>query len=264
MNRKNHRKLDIEIFRYCGIALERMTYRHISNCSHKTPLTHTKFKFFELLKHIKMTTMKMKIKITILSFLLFHSMVSLAQSSKFGDSFADPIMIDSNSTIMIPTRYNSDLFASSKMTFWGDFYSNILFYDFTSDTYTKLFEKDTYIFGFQSYNYRNDQSNEIKNIGSEIILYRVKSMDYNGNSKIDNNDPAIVYVSDLKGKNLRALTNPSENAVEINLYKDQNFALIKMQRDVDGDKDFGIEDKSFYYVKLDLATLTFGNKIEVK
>jgi hypothetical protein len=101
-------------------------------------------------------------------------------------------------------------------------------------------------------------------VTSDLILYRVKSVDYNGNGKIDNNDPAIVYVSDLKGKNLKALTASTENAVEINLYKDQNFALIKMQRDLDGDKEFKSEDKSYYYVKLDLATLTFGNKIEVK
>lgn len=202
-------------------------------------------------------------KIIFQALFLFQAIASFSQS-KYGDQFSDPIMIDSNSTVLIPTRYNSDFLASSKMTFWGDFYANILFYDFTTDTYTKLFEKDTYIFGFQSYNYRTEQSNEIKNVTSDLILYRVKSMDYNGNGKIDNNDPAIVYVSDLKGKNLKALTTSSENAVEINLYKDQNFALIKMQRDLDGDKDFEIEDKSYYYIKLDLKTLTFGNKIEVK
>ena len=203
-------------------------------------------------------------KITFLALFLFQSIASFSQGSKYGDVFSDPIMIDSNSTILIPTRYNSDFLASSKMTFWGDFYANILFYDFTTDTYTKLFEKDTYIFGFQSYNYRTYQPTEIKNVTSDLILYRVKSVDYNGNGKIDYNDPAIVYVSDLKGKNLKALTTSSENAVEINLYKDQNFALIKMQRDLDGDKEFKSEDKSYYFIKLDLATLTFGNKIEVK
>ncbi len=203
-------------------------------------------------------------KITFLALFLFQSIASFSQSSKFGDVFSDPIMIDSNSTIMIPTRYNSDFLTSSKMSFWGDLYSNILFYDFKADSYTKLFEKDTYIFGFQSYNYRTYQPNEIKNVASDLILYRVKSMDHNGNGKIDNNDPAIIYVSDLKGKNLKALTTSAENAVEINLYKDQNFALIKMQRDSDGDKEFKSEDKSYYYIKLDLATLTFGNKIEVR
>jgi hypothetical protein len=71
-------------------------------------------------------------------------------------------------------------------------------------------------------------------------------------------------VSDKQGNNLKALTAPNENVISIDIFDDQNFALIKIQRDVDYDRDFEIEDKGYYLVKVDLKTLTLGNKIELK
>ena len=41
------------------------------------------------------------------------------------------------------------------------------------------------------------------------------------------------------------------------------MALIKIQRDLNNDNNFTSKDSDFYYIKIDLTTLTFGNKIEL-
>ena len=102
-----------------------------------------------------------------------------------------------------------------------------------------------------------------KNITSKHILYLVSNVDHNKNGKIDSNDPSILYVSNTKGKELKALTTENENVIDIELYEKQNFALIKIQIDSSNDNEFNWKD-TFYFKKLDLTTLTFGDKIESK
>lgn len=186
------------------------------------------------------------------------------KSSKTAQSFDDPIVVDSSSTIIIPTRYNEYFLSSNKISLWGNFYANIIFYDFRTDSYKKLFENDTYIMGFNTTNYYYDRRPKNQNLTSKTILYKVKNVDHNKSGRIGNNDPAILYISDIHGNNLKALTTENENVVGIDLFEKQNFALIKIQRDLDNDGDFEAEDEDFYFIKLDLTTLAFGNKIETK
>lgn len=188
------------------------------------------------------------------------------KSSKIAYYFGDPIVVDSSSTVIIPTRYNTDFLSSNKIALWGDFYANIIFYNFITDNHKKLFDKDTYIVGFSNhyYSYRYDTKQQNNNFTSQWLFYRVKNVDHNKSGRIDNNDPAILYVSDIHGDNLKALTTENESVVSIDIFEKQNFALLKIQRDLDNDGDFETEDKDFYFVKLDLTTLTFGNKIETK
>ena len=63
--------------------------------------------------------------------------------------FGEPILTDSLSTLFIPTRYNEDFLSSNKIAFWNDYYANIVAYNFQTDTYKKLFEKDTFIQGLR-------------------------------------------------------------------------------------------------------------------
>lgn len=199
------------------------------------------------------------------SFLIFYN-ASAQNSGKFGHYFDDPIIVDSSSTIIIPTRYSSDLFSSNKLDFWGDYYANITFYNFKTDSSKKLFQKDTYIMSFSGYGNTSYYGRESKNrnISKHIILYKVKNADHNKNGRIDLRDPALLYVSDIYGNKLKPLTTENENIVSIELFDKQGFALIKIQRDSDNDLDFENEDNDFYFVKLDLTTLQFGNKIEIK
>lgn len=191
----------------------------------------------------------------------------MERSDKLPRYFGEPSVSDSASTIIIPIRYNAELLSANKIALWSDFYSNVLFYDFKADTYKKLFEKDTYIQGFirgqNAYNRFERDHAKLENASSNWIFYFVKPVDYNNNGRIDNDDPSILYVSDRSGNKLKALTTDSENAVSIDVFNKQGFALLKMQRDSDNNRKFESKDKDFYYVRLDLNTLTFGNKIEI-
>jgi hypothetical protein len=183
--------------------------------------------------------------------------------SKTGNYFGDQIVVDSTSTIMLPVLYDINIFSSSKMGFWGDYYANIIFYNFKADSSKKLFPKDTYINSFNEDKYYSNNPIS-KNISKKHVLYRVHNIDHNKNSKIDQKDPSILYVSDRNGDHLIALTTENENVISYVIYNKEDFALIKIQRDSNKDQDFDSDDNDFYYVKLDLKTLKFGNKIEIK
>jgi hypothetical protein len=187
---------------------------------------------------------------------------AIAQSKKPAQYFDNPIVLDSGSTILIPTRYNSDWWTDNKIIIWGDNYANLFFYNFKTDTYKRLFEKDTYIVAFSM----NDSKhrNEEKVNTSKWLFIRVRNVDHDRNGKINSSDPAILYVCDLKGENLKALTTENENVMDVTIFEKQNMALLKIQRDADADFHFENEDKDYYYVKVDLNTLSMGNKIELK
>lgn len=189
------------------------------------------------------------------------------KSEKAGRYFTDPIIVDSTSTIMIPTRYDADLFTSNKIVLWNDYYANILFYNFQTDSTKKLFAKDTFIKGFSNYYssfYPNENNAKLLSQSSNWIFYFVKESDYNGSGRIDEDDPSILYISDKYGNNLKALTAPNENAESIKIFEKQGFALIKIQRDLNGDLKFETKDKDYYFIRFDLSKLTFGKKIEIK
>jgi hypothetical protein len=199
--------------------------------------------------------------------LIFFSIV-LSVAGQKGDKlprfFDDPIVVDSSSTLMIPTRYN--LWASGKFAAGENYFANIIFYDFATDSSKQLFSEDTYIKGFTNeynFHYRTERNNKPENMSSKWIFYFVKPTDFNRNGKIDNSDPSILYVSDRYGNSLKSITPSNENALSINLFDKQGFALIKMQRDFDKDRDFDSDDKDFYYIRLDLNTLQLVGKIEI-
>jgi len=181
--------------------------------------------------------------------------------------FDEPIVVDSSSTLMIPTRYNADLLTSSKIALWNDYYANIIFYDFKADSSKRLFKDDTYIKEFTNdyppY-YRFERTKKPENLSSKWIFYFVKPTDYDNSGKVGNDDPSVLFVSDKYGNGLKAITPTNENAVSIDIFDTQGFALIKMQRDIDMNNNFESDDKDFYYIRLDLNTLTLGNKIEIK
>lgn len=186
------------------------------------------------------------------------------KSDKIPQFFSEPIMVDSSSTLIIPLIYKMDLFASSKIG--NDYYSNIIFYNFITDSSKRLFKEDTFIKEFRndlnSYS-RYNKIGQKENITQNYIFYFVK-VDYNKNGRIENDDPSVLYVSDKYGNELRTLTLENENVVSLNTYDKQGFTLLKIQVDSDLDKDFDSNDSEYYCVRLNLETLTFGNKIEIK
>ncbi len=188
-------------------------------------------------------------------FILASAQVAFGQSDKLSVAFDDPISFDSTSAVMIPTRYNSDLL-SGKMAFWNNCYANILFYDLKNGASHKLFEKDTYIIEFPG-------NSAEKRSSTNRIFYLVMSNDFNKNGRIDNEDPAILYASDKSGMNLQSITPENENVMDIRIYNDKGYALIKMQRDKNGNGNFSSNDKDYYYLSMNLSDLTLSKPIDI-
>ncbi|MHC2993146.1 hypothetical protein OB13_16745, partial [Pontibacter sp. HJ8] len=159
------------------------------------------------------------------------------KNEKLPRYFGETIVTDSSAAILIPTRYNAELLSTNKLALWHDYYANVIFYDMAADTYKKLFETDTYIQPFPDIqqmpaNYiRSERGNKkLGNVSKNWIFYFVKPGDYNKNGKVDTEDPSLLYVSDKAGNKLKALTTNTENAVSIEIFDKQGFALVKMQR----------------------------------
>jgi hypothetical protein len=177
----------------------------------------------------------------------------------------DPIMIDSVSTIIIPSVYNTENYRNSiysKVASAGDYYANLVFYDLKTDTSRKLFEKDTFI-QILNLNEFLSMKQKSKNTPLKYLFYKVLNLDHNKDGVINHQDPAMLYVSDDQGNNLQPLTSKNDNVLSIQMFGQKSFLLVKLQRNADNDQNFEFEDKDYYFLKLDLKTLTFGKNIEI-
>lgn len=191
--------------------------------------------------------------------------VGICQSDKMPRYFGEPILTDTLSTVFIPTRYNNELLSTNKIAFWGNYYANIIVYNFKSDTYKKLFELDTYIEAFRGdneYGYGTMTKEKIKNVTSKWVFLLVKNKDYNDSERIDEHDPSTLFVTTINGENLRSLTDVNEHVVSFEIFNNQGFALLKIMRDRDLDKSF--KKESLYLKKIDLNDLSLGKEIELK
>ena len=180
--------------------------------------------------------------------------------------FGDPILTDSLSTLFIPTRYNEEFLSSNKIAFWGDYYANIVAYNFKTDTYKRIFDKDAFIESLRNsnYGYATRTNDKVKNITKKWIFLLVKPKDTNNSGRIDEKDPSALFAVSPDGQTLKQLTDETENVVSIDNFEKQGFLLIKIQRDSDNDKSFKAEDKEFYFKKVNLTDLTLGKGIEIK
>jgi len=210
----------------------------------------------------------MKVKKFIIAALMTTTVVAAtAQSDKgTGRSFDTPIITDSTSTMLIPYHYDVGLLTSNKALTWGNYFANIIVYDFKDDAYKKLFAQDCYIAAPQSSYYYNvhgsDAPPRYPYMTAHWVFYLVRDGDHNKNGKIDDKDPQILFVTDHKGTGLRSLTSPKESVIGMSLFEAQGFALLRIQRDENNDGDFKPEDKYHYLVRLNLSDLRLGKPIE--
>ncbi|AYB31539.1 hypothetical protein [Chryseolinea soli] len=195
----------------------------------------------------------------------FHGAFCQDRKSSFR-SFDEPWVTDSASTMLIPYRYDASLFSSDKMKSWGNYYANYIVYHFNSDSYATLFPDDTYIQAPEPYSYSYSRGSEPRhrNISKSWVFYLVKNKDHNGNGKIDERDPFILYASDTRGENLKPITPESENVVSFVRYEKFGFILLTVQRDSNHDGEFQLNDNDHYLVRVNLSDLSLGNKIEYR
>ncbi|MEQ8470096.1 MAG: hypothetical protein RIC35_02880 [Marinoscillum sp.] len=198
--------------------------------------------------------------------LMAISFTSLGQKGNM-TFFGDPILTDTSSTIFIPTRYSQEFSSSNKIAFWGDYYANFVIYNFEEDVYKKLFDKDVFIESFgarQYFSLQNGQKPKSKNITSNWVFLLVKIEDSNRSGRIDEKDASVLFAVSNKGKNLQQLTTTNENVISLENFEAQGFILIRIQKDTNDDRSFkSSDDKEYYFRKVNLSDLSFGNPIEL-
>jgi hypothetical protein len=175
--------------------------------------------------------------------------------------FDDPILTDTLSTLFIPTRYNEQILSHNKIAFWGDYYANIIVYNFKTDSSKKLFLNDTYIKSLRSdYSYGTRGYERVKNLCSGWVFLLVKPTDTNGSGRIDEDDASVLMTVSTDGRTVKQLTDGAEDVAEIIPFEKQGFILIKIQRERDQHKSIS-HGADFYFKKIDLADLTLGKTI---
>jgi hypothetical protein len=192
--------------------------------------------------------------------MMASSMQGICQKYPSIAGFGEPIVTDSASTMFIPERYDDKFLSSSKISIW-EYYANVIVYNFKTDTYKKLFEKETFIEAFHGLGGQGRASNYIT---KNWIFLLVKTTDLNGNEKIDDKDPSLLFAVSNQGENLKPLTDVTEDVVSVESFEKLGFMLIKIRKDSNKDKTFDNNDGDYYYKRLSLSDLGFGKAIELK
>jgi hypothetical protein len=185
------------------------------------------------------------------------------RSYKNENSLGSPILADSASTLFIPVLYNEEILSSNKLAAWGDYYANLIVYNFVTDTPKKLFEGETFIqFARGDDFYSNRQLTGKSLVQANRIFLFVKQTDTNESGRIDEQDASVLYTISPTGENLQMLTTGKDHVVSIQVYDHAEFALVCLKKDSNRDGAFNNKDKQ-YYRKLDLKTLKWGREISL-
>lgn len=183
-----------------------------------------------------------------------------AQDDKYFRRAESPILVDTTSTLFFMIQGDDNPKTSS----YGE--HNVVVYDFTRDTYKRLFDHDVHI---QTTAFYPAPEIEVYNtkpkrpVNPRWVFYIVKASDTNASGELEDRDASILYVSDARGENLRALTTEQVNVVKIRVFDKLGFALVELQREATGDKSFTYQDRNYYFQKIDLKDLSIGKPIEV-
>ena len=84
-----------------------------------------------------------------------------------------------------------------------------------------------------------------------MIVYLVRTENYNNDNALDSDDPLYLYISGKKGDGLKQITPKGFNVVSWTLSKDKKIILVKVQNDKNKNKKFGNGDDELYY-RIDL------------
>jgi hypothetical protein len=110
---------------------------------------------------------------------------------------------------------------------------NILFYNsFTQEKYP-LTETTLHVLSFGLH----------RDYGRKMIFYRVILNDYNGDGKFDNDDPVVLCVSDLYGRNFTQVTSDEEQFIDYTYNEETQTIMIKTIVDSDSNKKFNEVDE---------------------
>jgi hypothetical protein len=118
---------------------------------------------------------------------------------------------------------------------------NILFYDLETGLTYPLVTDTLHILSFAMH----------KEFGTPWIFYRIVKNDNNNDSIFNSEDPVMLFISDLYGKNLIQVTPSNEQFIDYTYYKKTQTILIKTIIDGDKDKRFtNFDETNFREMKI--------------
>lgn len=127
---------------------------------------------------------------------------------------------------------------------------NILFYNLKTETSYPLILDTLHILSFAVH----------KEFSKPLIFYRVVKIDNNKDSIFNSQDPVMLLISDIYGKNLKLVTPSDEKFVDFTYYKSTNSIIIKTILDSDGDNQFSNFDETNYR-EMNLLNPSIGREI---
>lgn len=119
---------------------------------------------------------------------------------------------------------------------------NILFYDLKTNKTYPLVMDTLHILSFAMH----------KEFAKPMIFYRVVKNDYNKDSVFNSQDPVMLFVSDLYGRDFKQITPANEQFIDYTYYAQTQTILIKTILDSDTNKYFtSFDETNFREMKID-------------
>ena len=128
----------------------------------------------------------------------------------------------------------------------GSSYWNIIFYNSnTGEKYLLSKQKmliSNYETGYSNYDSSNEKFTQIDTSSKKYIFYNIITDDYDGNKKLNYEDPTYLFFTDKEGKNLKQISPKNLNVVNWKIVPKTRKILINVQKDSNGNKRFDEKD----------------------
>ncbi|MEN8121448.1 MAG: hypothetical protein ABFS35_13940 [Bacteroidota bacterium] len=193
-------------------------------------------------------------KIFFLIMLMISSILSFGQSAKmYKQSFDRFIELDSSNIVLIPIDWGNNAKIGEIKIMGNRRTKNIFFYDPTNDYQKLLFQESQQIIVNYSGQllHRSYKLDTIKHLNRDHLYYSVIKDDYNGDKKLDSDDPKYLYYSKIDGTDLTLLTPKYYHLKYYKYIKSSNVILATLISDENQDRKFNNKDSEVLY-KIDL------------
>lgn len=156
--------------------------------------------------------------------------------------------IDSTGILLFPlemgqSKRDDGSYSYKKMP--DDGFWNIIFLNSITNEYHLLTENKMLILNYD-YKYNNEEGiNPAKK--SNYIFYLIRSLDYNKDRLLNDQDPIYLFVSDKFGKNFRQISPSNQSLKNWKIIQRSNKVMMTAANDSNGDKLFDDNDEVLTY-----------------
>jgi len=165
--------------------------------------------------------------------------------------------LDSTGMILIPIAWENNAKFKDIKIIGENQTKNILFYNPINDNNKLLFEDSTQIISKFSGHllYKKSRTDTTpRPPNKNHLYYEVINYDYNGDKKLDDQDPTYLYYSHFDGSGLTLLTPKFYHLKNHQYFKENNIILATLVLDENLDKKYNNNDTEILY-KIDLNDL---------